>query len=92
MKSKFEYLVDRDDNKKITGRSIQIAITDRTSDITILTFNSLEKMLNDEGYYFCGCPFITGWAYGDTIVIDDKEEADHIKKLYKAWKKAYKNQ
>ena len=30
MKSKFEYIIDRDDDNKITGRSIQITITDKT--------------------------------------------------------------
>jgi len=92
MKSKFEYLIDRDDDNKITDRTIQITITDKTFILAESAFCSLENYLNAEGYNFTNCPFNTEFEYGDNIPVYSKEEADHIKKLYKEWKKSYKNQ
>jgi len=91
MKFKFEYLIDRDDDNKIIDRSVQITITSKTSDLAELALYNLAKHLNQEGYNFSGCPYNIENEYGDTIIVDNKEEADHIKKLYKEWKKIYKS-
>ena len=94
MKSKFEYIIDRDDNKKITGRSVQITITASTledAEKALSHFEIYLKLNTNNNYHFSGCPWEwkaknNNWQYGDTIVVDDKEEAEEIKKYYKKWK------
>ena len=93
MRTKFEYLIDRDENNKVSSRTIQIEIKDKNLQLAKLALNNLKKYIKQEGNYnFANCP----WSYkkegifGDSINIDNKEEADHIKKLYKEWKKIYK--
>jgi len=97
MKSKFEYIIDRDDDNKITGRSIQITITDKTMEAARTALYNLERYIKTNGYNsyeFAGCPFQEEeiGEFGDNIIISDREEMEEVKVLYKAWKKVYKNQ
>lgn len=92
MKSKFEYIVNRDENNKITDKYIQITITDKSLELAEKAFCNLEKYISKEGYNFAGCPweYEEQGIYGDSITdIDNREEVEEIKKIYKEWKKLY---
>jgi len=91
VKSKFEYLIDRDDNK-ITSRYVQITITASTLEDAEKTLSNFAIYLKlNSNYQFSGCPWEcksknNNWQYGDIIIVDDKEEVEEIKKYYKKWK------
>jgi len=69
MRTKFEYLVCRDLDGKIDGRSVQITFTAKTTLLAEAACDDLEKYLSEAGYNFSGCP----WSYeeigeyGDSI-------------------------
>jgi len=85
MRGKYEYLVDRDDNGKIIGRTVQITLTGKDAEKQFeALMEYIEKNTSNE---FARCPFEEGLSYGDNVTVLDWEEAEEIKYLYNKFKK-----
>ncbi|WP_297419685.1 hypothetical protein [Clostridium sp.] len=104
MRSKIIYEVTRLDfdyetgkyNSKIEGRHAVFEIYGKTKEEAEANFESLEKEMNNNLYYFAGCPTIEEvkngvWCYYDIIGnLSNKEEFEEIKEIYLDWKKSFK--
>lgn len=100
--SKIEYVVSREEDqfdnykKKITGREFWVTITTNNSiqNNEFIMYNLMEHIENNSDYAFHRCSGVEAdnnkLTYIDSITVDDKDEYEEIKELYKEWKEGVK--
>lgn len=93
MRTKIEYIINRDDNNKVIYRYAEITIRAKTEKQEEELFYNLREYLlsntNFDELFFC-------WHDKEGLTsnckICDREEMEELKEYYREWKKEIKNQ